>query len=286
MSGGSIEFEIKQLLVQEDTTNDVDGKKELQWWKRIIARIDTWTKSERGRVKAILDTRSRVLRFKKIDEEGPSVDGVAEAVIFEMASFTPEPLSEILQERNEAPEGQTVWMATDSELVSGLLHQVKESGRVQARSKPPLPPALKTVLGDLLECVDNNLEIAYEWTQGRATTPFQMRFDVATWDAHQATVLRNVEDPEIRQAFVSFFRSTEANAKAVNRARSALHRQKGIAAGQPKRRSTEVDMRPFEEMARSGIQQGNHQYTQKGHSLLRSFEDYLADERREEMEYL
>lgn len=275
---------VRRLTVQEDHTVDSDDGAELKWWKRTKATITAERDEHVGRFQAILDTRARVIRFR-VEEPGVlSVDNLARAVAYEMASFATYPLPEVLQRRRQAPEGQSVWMARDAELVSGLLHQGKESGAFQPRERPPLSPALNTVIGDLIVCVDTNLHASYEWTQGNPSNPLLgLDFDTSAWDAHQHIVLRDLGASGARRNFVDFFEKTATYARILQQARQDLAREHGAIASVYTGAVTPVNVDRYEEQARAGVRQGSHQYQQTGLALLGRFEEDIGDEQRKEL---
>lgn len=281
------EVEIEKLTVQDDNTVSTDDGQELKWWKRTKAQIRVEKGTESGEFEAILDTRSRVLRFIGGSSVKTDIRSLAQAVVFEMASFSTESLSGLLQERSQSADGQSVWMATDAELVSGLLHQVKESGAFTPRDKAPMAPALQRVLDDVLASVDRNLHSSYEWTQGHPTNPLAgLDFNTHAWIANGDIVLDYLEPTGAREAFVEFFDQTSTYGAIVQRARSRLARTKAQLVAQGAGDMTKADRRPYEEWAREGITQQSYQYQQTGLRLLRQFEDCLSDEQRGEMHYV
>lgn len=280
--------QIQRLTVQPDnTTPREEGDEEVEWWKRLKARIEAREQDERGVFEAVLDLRARVLRFMAKEPRVLAVDDLALGVVREMASFSTLPTSRFLQRRDQPTAGQSVWLASDAELVSGLFHQVKEQGEFALRPRAPLTPALGAVLGDLLISIDANLAASFEWTQGDNTNPLlNVGFDVSAWEAHKHIVLRDLDDPEARRTLVAFYEQTASYADLIRQAKAQLAAEHGAETAAAQGSLARVDPTPFTEQARLGIRHDSHRYQQMALRFGREYADYAAPHQLERMSYL
>lgn len=283
---GDFELKVPRLTIQEDRTEAVSNggdEQEVLWWKRLKAQITASDGDGESDFQAILDTRSNVLRF--LPKEGGPIDvrEVARAVVYELCSFTPRPLSGLMQERPEPIEGQAIWLTTDGHLVSGLFHQVKEEGPFQARNRAPMPPNLESALRDLLKAIDDNLTSAFKWQkQHSRSLLLEQEFDASAWKAHSRRVLDELEPVTDRRRFAEFFRRTEEYEAIVRRARLDMAAARRVGPGDD---PSMVNSDQFQDQARRGVRHGSHQYQQTGLKLLRDYVDLLSDNEQAELDH-
>lgn len=283
---GGLEVEVRRLTVQKDRTEPLeeDGdEQEVLWWKRLKAEITASSDADKGRFQAILDTRSNVLRFLSKDNSSIDTREVSDSIVYELASFSPHPLTDLMQERPDPPEGQRVWLTADGTLVSGLFHQVKEESPFQARSRSPIPPTLRAALKDLLLAIDENLTASFEWQkQHSRSLLLDQEFDASAWKAHRQTVLDQLEPISDRKRFASFFRRTEEYESIVRQARLTM-----AAARRSGQESTSSTVRSdaFHDQARRGVRHGSHQYQQTGLKLLKEYADCLDEGEQAELDH-
>lgn len=283
---GDLEVKVPRLTVQEDRTEPVSDRgdeQEVLWWKRLKAQIIASEEDGEREFQAILDTRSNVLRFLPTEDGPIDVRELARAVVYELGSFTPRTLSDLMQERPEPVEGQAVWLTTDGHLVSGLFHQVKEEGSFQARNRVPMPPTLESALRDLLKAIDDNLTSSFKWQmQHSRSLLLEQEFDASAWKAHSRTVLDQLEPVTDRRRFAEFFRRTEEYETIVRRARLDMAAARRAGPGDD---PSMVNSDEFQDQARRGVRHGSHQYQQTGLKLLRDYVDLLSDNELAELDH-
>lgn len=216
-----MDLQILTNQVEQDRLNpskDDSERLDVVQWKRIVAKGIATENQAQTKFTVLLDLRSRLLRvLTKEEAPGCNAADIAQALMYEMASYTMEPSSR-LGAPNANDVSKAEWIVRDADHVSGLLHRLGEAKRFPARTEPPHPPGYDDVRSVLLDATDENLLAMFAWDK-RRQNPGRLNwrppFNTHDWDVLRDRYLPLEDDLQLFRQFARFFGQVAQYAQAV-----------------------------------------------------------------------
>jgi len=207
---------ITRNRVQQDKISPPPPEEEgdLVGWKRVVSDGYVTDGPGNSRFTVTLDLRARLLQ---VECNGFPSDGIGNALINKMCSFTLAPRSRLFATSGPISASRFEWLVADAVHVSGLLHRIQELKEFDEPPGPPQPPGLRSLLNALVDSIADNTAAMRIWKEavyGRKIK-YSVRFETHAWEALRDRFLELTDDSQVQVSFARFFELTAGCSGAV-----------------------------------------------------------------------